>query len=474
MSGGSIEAEGLVGGAGIGGGNGCDSGSIQISGNAVIVAKGHEGGAGIGGGNDGNSESITITGGTIRAQGGANAAGIGGGNGSGDDSSGGGSGGSGGSSGGSGSGGSITIGGSSEVIAIAGVRGAGIGGGNNGAAAIVVLEAPAKVIAYASDPDYNPAISAANYTNLGGSGLVNVAFYAGYNPTLSLAVVTITQADGTELLLVPPINYRCLAYTSVSGVNLLTTISSSVTQAFVYDGNDPETGSVSILSSTALMPVRGVTLATALTISFNTDTSSSLPDSICVAGSTVTLPTGAGLSKPGYTLDKWGTSPSGGTLFDPGQVVAVDSLLFGDDNRLMLYGLWRMNTIYRVTYDGNGATSGEVPIDLNDSYSPGDLVTVLGEGSLIRAGYTFAGWALNASGAIVYQTGDQFEISRDMVLFAVWSQIDDPTGPTKRPTSPVTPATGDWSPLVLPLLVLGSVMLGVGLALRRKNRRLVD
>lgn len=47
---------------------------------------------------------------------------------------------------------------------------------------------------------------------------------------------------------------------------------------------------------------------------------------------------------------------------------------------------------YTVTYNGNGATGGSVPVDSN-TYEQGATVTVLGNsGNLAESGETFAGW----------------------------------------------------------------------------------
>lgn len=49
-----------------------------------------------------------------------------------------------------------------------------------------------------------------------------------------------------------------------------------------------------------------------------------------------------------------------------------------------------------ATYYANGATGGSVPVD-STVYETGDTVTLLGNsGSLVRTGYTFAGWQLVA------------------------------------------------------------------------------
>ena len=107
---GKLTAEGGLGGAGIGGGNGGAGKYIKITGGKVD-AKGGTEGAGIGGGNKGEGKDITISGGEVTATGGDYGAGIGGGL--------------------EGDGSDIAITGG-EVTATGGDHGAGIGGGWKG------------------------------------------------------------------------------------------------------------------------------------------------------------------------------------------------------------------------------------------------------------------------------------------------------------------------------------------------------
>ena len=77
---------------------------------------------------------------------------------------------------------------------------------------------------------------------------------------------------------------------------------------------------------------------------------------------------------------------------------------------------------FSVTYNDNASTSGTVPTDAT-SYASGANVTVLGNtGTLLRAGYTFAGWntAANGSGTN-YVAGDIFAITANTILYARWT-----------------------------------------------------
>jgi uncharacterized repeat protein (TIGR02543 family) len=82
-------------------------------------------------------------------------------------------------------------------------------------------------------------------------------------------------------------------------------------------------------------------------------------------------------------------------------------------------------TTYAVTYSGNGATGGAVPVDGN-KYATGATVTVLSNsGSLVNTGYTFSGWntAANGSGT-AYAGGATFAMGgSNVALYAQWTQV---------------------------------------------------
>lgn len=84
---------------------------------------------------------------------------------------------------------------------------------------------------------------------------------------------------------------------------------------------------------------------------------------------------------------------------------------------------------YTVTYEGNGSTGGDVPVDGNE-YSSGDLVTVLGntEGLIRIEGldtYSFVGWNTASDGSgTPYIEGNIFIMgSPGITLFAQWTLL---------------------------------------------------
>lgn len=82
---------------------------------------------------------------------------------------------------------------------------------------------------------------------------------------------------------------------------------------------------------------------------------------------------------------------------------------------------------YSVTYNANGATSGDVPVD-NTSYSSGASVTVLGNtGNLAKTGHTFSGWNTAADGTGTNRAvGSTFNITSNTTLYAKWTQTNIP------------------------------------------------
>jgi len=90
------------------------------------------------------------------------------------------------------------------------------------------------------------------------------------------------------------------------------------------------------------------------------------------------------------------------------------------------------STTYTVTYNGNTNTSGNVPTDGSSPYLSGSTVSVLGNsGSLVKSGFTFAGWntASNGSG-ISYSQGNTFTITSNIILYAKWTAVTPVNAPS--------------------------------------------
>lgn len=77
--------------------------------------------------------------------------------------------------------------------------------------------------------------------------------------------------------------------------------------------------------------------------------------------------------------------------------------------------------LFTLTYFGNGSTGGSVPIDAT-KYLTGAPVTIAFIGSLVRVGFTFAGWDTTANGSgTLHAAGSSFPMGNTNVsLYAQW------------------------------------------------------
>ncbi len=127
---------------------------------------------------------------------------------------------------------------------------------------------------------------------------------------------------------------------------------------------------------------------------------------------------GTDLLGPDGPLDRY-YQPSGITSGDDYlfSVTAVDT----EGLRSKTAQITSNATLYTVSYNGNLNTDGSAPVDPL-TYRQTKRVTVLGPGTLQRAGYAFIGWntAADGSGA-AYKAGGTFDMgSANVTLFAHW------------------------------------------------------
>lgn len=78
--------------------------------------------------------------------------------------------------------------------------------------------------------------------------------------------------------------------------------------------------------------------------------------------------------------------------------------------------------VFTVSYDGNGADTGTVPVDSTE-YNSGDSVTVSGPGTMSLTDYTFVGWNTMAVGTgTAYAAGATLVVgTADVILYAQWT-----------------------------------------------------
>ncbi len=126
------------------------------------------------------------------------------------------------------------------------------------------------------------------------------------------------------------------------------------------------------------------------------------------------------LARYGYTFVGWNTAADGsGAAYTGGHQFTMGAA------NVTLYASWTALPTYTVTYNGNGATGGSVPVDPNN-YLNGQSVTVSGNtGLLVNTGYVFSGWNTAADGSgTAYTGGQQFTMGpANVTLYAQWTVV---------------------------------------------------
>ena len=129
-----------------------------------------------------------------------------------------------------------------------------------------------------------------------------------------------------------------------------------------------------------------------------------------------------GLIRTGYTFSGWNTAADGSGITYP----TGSNYTMGAVNAIF-YAKWVDNADlvnYYVTYNGNSNTGGSVPTDAL-VYHRGYWVLVAGNtGSLIKTGYTFAGWNTAANGTgTMYASGSSLYMgTSNVMLYAIWAE----------------------------------------------------
>lgn len=154
-----------------------------------------------------------------------------------------------------------------------------------------------------------------------------------------------------------------------------------------------------------------------VTFAGNGSTGGTVPAAITGVSVSTTLPSNTGnLVKAGYTFDGWNTLASGlGTSYATGAT-------FSPTSSVTLYAKWTALPTYTITYSGNGATSGGVPVAQAGIYA--SVVLDNNSGVLAKSGFYFAGWNTQADGlGITYSAGSTFTPTANITMYALWSNV---------------------------------------------------
>lgn len=141
----------------------------------------------------------------------------------------------------------------------------------------------------------------------------------------------------------------------------------------------------------------------------------------------------------GWTLNQLGT----------GELYITDDSFLMPANNVTLYAQWEEDDKYTVTYNGNGSTSGSVPVDEGMYYAAQSTPVKNNVNALQKEGYDFKGWNTAADGSgTSYPLGSNLTfVASNVTLYAVWELTPVVIPPTTQPTTdppvqqPTTAAT---------------------------------
>lgn len=115
-----------------------------------------------------------------------------------------------------------------------------------------------------------------------------------------------------------------------------------------------------------------------------------------------------GLTRTGYNFAGWS---NGATTYAAGDTYTVAA------SNVTLTAQWTAQA-YTVTYDGNSETSGSASRSSDSFTYGGSAIALPTAGTLVRTGYTFAGWSVIADGTAI---SGNYTPTQSITLYAKWS-----------------------------------------------------
>lgn len=123
---------------------------------------------------------------------------------------------------------------------------------------------------------------------------------------------------------------------------------------------------------------------------------------------TFTVASDTGLTRTGYDFAGWS---NGATTYAAGDTYTVAAA------NVTLTAQWTAQ-VYTVTYNGNNATSGAASRSSDSFTYGGSAIALPTAGTLVRTGYTFAGWSVIADGTAI---AGNYTSTQSITLYAKWS-----------------------------------------------------
>ena len=180
-------------------------------------------------------------------------------------------------------------------------------------------------------------------------------------------------------------------------------------------GTDYIGGNNFLLNANTTFYAKWVVANYTVTYSGNGNTGGTAPAAATGVSVSTTVPANTGnLVKAGYNFAGWNTLASGlGTDYAPGSSYSPTA-------SVTLYAKWTALPTYTITYNGNGNTSGGVPVAQSGIYASVNLDA--NSGALAKSGSYFSGWNTAADGSGThFDAGSSYTPSANITLYAEWS-----------------------------------------------------
>ena len=213
-------------------------------------------------------------------------------------------------------------------------------------------------------------------------------------------------------------------YTYTGGAVALANVGSMAKTGYRFDGWAESVGGAKLTSP--YIPTTNKTLyarwiAAQYTITYFSNSGDTAPnaDTYTTAEPALVLPTQGAMSRTGYTFNGWSTTINNVATKIAGSETSATLTTSAPVN---LYALWTAVN-YRVTYSSENSTGGSAPTDVTNYNIGNEVVVKANSGTLVRTGYSFAGWTLTSGGSgTVYQSGDTYQVgSTSFTFYPKWA-----------------------------------------------------
>lgn len=272
----------------------------------------------------------------------------------------------------------------------------------------LILPAPAARTGFTANGWYTAVTGGSKIGNAGASYTPTVTRILYFQWTANTYTVTYNSNTGTGSM---------ADQTITAGTQFELAVNSFEKTDFLFDGwyeNPDSTGSryaaggLVTLYANKTYYAKWSALPRAITYLANGATGTVPTQSAKNESETFIVASDTGLTRTGYNFAGWS---NGATTYDAGDTYTVAAA------NVTLTAQWTAQ-VYTVTYDGNSATSGSASRSSDSFTYGGSAIALPTAGTLVRTGYTFAGWSVIADGTAI---SGNYTPTQSITLYAKWS-----------------------------------------------------